>query len=258
MSPDKKAKKPTGRMERTVKVRATPDEVWKAISEAEGIARWFAPDVRVKPGPGGELYLAWDGQGFGSPIAIWEPGKRLACRDPDAPDSMHLATEYVIEVQDGATVLRVVQSGFEEGSDMEQGLDRGWAVFLANLRHALDRAKGLACAYGYAPIPLADPRGAFARLLGPGLLGLEGDPAALAPGARVSLAPGGERLQAEVDLWQPGFVFGAARLDGNERFAVVLEPWGSATAYRLAYGLAPGEVAAHLARGKALAAASGA
>ncbi|MFT3915103.1 MAG: SRPBCC domain-containing protein [Anaeromyxobacteraceae bacterium] len=257
MSPEKKAKKPSGRMERSVTLRATPEEVWKAVSEAEGIARWFAPEVSVKPGPGGELFLAWDGQGFPTPITIWEPGRRLVCRDPDAADGVHLATEYVLEAKGGTTVLRVVQSGFEEGSDMEQGLDRGWAVFLSNLRHALERAKGLPCAYGYAQIQPAAAEGAFARLLGPGLLGLEGDPGALEAGARVTLAPGGERCQVEVDLWKPGLAFGAARLGRNERFALVLEPWGFATAYRLAYGLAPGEVAGHLARWKALAAAAG-
>jgi uncharacterized protein YndB with AHSA1/START domain len=243
MSPAKK----NGRMEKSIMLQATPDEVWKAIAEAEGIARWFAPDVRVRPGAGGEIFLAWAGEGFTTPITVWEPGRRLACRDPGA-EGVHLATEYVLEAKEGTTVLRVVQSGFEEGSDMERGLERGWALFLANLRHALERAKGLPCAYGYAQVPLAGAEGAFARLLGPGLLGLEGDPGALAPGAEVVLAPGGERFRAQVDLLLPGLVFGAARLDRNERLAFVIEPWGSATAYRLAYGLAPAEAAAHVAR----------
>ena len=38
-----------------VEVDGSPEEVWEAISEGEGIRRWFAPEGRVNPGVGGSI-----------------------------------------------------------------------------------------------------------------------------------------------------------------------------------------------------------
>ena len=39
-------------VERTLKVNAPVEAVWKALAEADEIARWFAPEARVQPGAG--------------------------------------------------------------------------------------------------------------------------------------------------------------------------------------------------------------
>ena len=102
-------KKKPGRMSKSVEVKATPDEVWKALAEAEGLSRWFAPEVRVKPGPGGEVYLAWGGQGGTAKIEVWEPPRRL--RTADEMGGVPAAIEYEVEAKGGGTTLvRLVQS----------------------------------------------------------------------------------------------------------------------------------------------------
>lgn len=69
--------------ETVVEIAAPAEAVWKAISEADEIMRWFAPQAKVEPGPdgsmvGGTMWLSWGAGVEGtSRIEIWEPGKRL-------------------------------------------------------------------------------------------------------------------------------------------------------------------------------------
>ena len=56
----------SGRAHETrVAIDAPIEEVWKAITEAEAIARWFAPKMTVEPGAGG-FVLADFGPGMES------------------------------------------------------------------------------------------------------------------------------------------------------------------------------------------------
>ena len=40
-------------------IRQPPDIVWKALAEAEELARWFPLEARVTPGVGGSIWLSW-------------------------------------------------------------------------------------------------------------------------------------------------------------------------------------------------------
>ena len=42
------------RMERTIEVAATPEQVWEAIATAAGISAWMVP-TRLDPQTGGEM-----------------------------------------------------------------------------------------------------------------------------------------------------------------------------------------------------------
>ena len=51
------------RVEISIETTATPERVWRAITEAEDVAGWFAPEVSVEPGPEGSMTLGWDASG---------------------------------------------------------------------------------------------------------------------------------------------------------------------------------------------------
>ncbi len=46
-------------IELAVAIDASPAEIWKTLSTAEGIARWFPPIVQGGGAPGSELFLSW-------------------------------------------------------------------------------------------------------------------------------------------------------------------------------------------------------
>ena len=75
---DPTEKQSTRSIELEIEIEATPDAVWKALSEGEEVRRWFSPEARVTPGVGGSIWLSWgEGVAGEGAIDIWEPGRRI-------------------------------------------------------------------------------------------------------------------------------------------------------------------------------------
>ena len=71
-------KAPQRGVDLTIDIDATLDEVWQALTTAEGIARWFAPYAAVTPGEGGSVSVGWDPKEmWEQPITVWEPHRRM-------------------------------------------------------------------------------------------------------------------------------------------------------------------------------------
>jgi hypothetical protein len=63
--------------ETVIDLKATPEEVFRAITDPEQIVQWFCDEARVDPRVGGEYYFAWGGMGATTTIIAWEPGKHF-------------------------------------------------------------------------------------------------------------------------------------------------------------------------------------
>lgn len=140
--------------ETRITIDAPIEEVWKAITEAGEIARWFAPKMTVEPGAGGSM-LADFGPGleWKNAIEVWEPNRHLRLvetRDrmltpPGVEQKMEtcrLVQDYYLEAEGGTTVLRLVHSGFGATSDWDdeyEGTRGGWAVCFLRLKYGLER-----------------------------------------------------------------------------------------------------------------------
>lgn len=209
----------TRSLEKKVRIKASPDAVWRAITEADQIVRWFSLDARVKPGVGGYVWLSWPGMAGEERIEIWEQGRHFQTRNPARPQ---VATDWYVEGEGGETTLRLVHSGFGEGADWDSeydSLDRGWTVFFQNLKHMLERHPGVPGQQVMVPVPVGAVSldQAWERLLGPGMLGLE------RTGERTfrARAVTGEVLEGEVDLWAPPRALGiTVRTWNDARFTV--------------------------------------
>lgn len=141
-------------MNRTVEAKleidAPVDAVWKALTDARELTRWFPLNARVRPGEGGSIWISW-GQPFEgeSAITIWEPNSHLKTGWPFTAtgegDKRTLVVDYHLESVGGKTILRLVHSGFGVGGawDAEyDGVTRGWAFELGGLRHYLEHHRG--------------------------------------------------------------------------------------------------------------------
>lgn len=134
----------------TIDIDATLEEVWRALTTGEGIARWFAPYATVTPGDGGSVSVGWDPKEmWETPITVWEPPRRMqtASEMPSKDGRMvRLAVDYYLEAHGGRVRVRLVHSGFDDSGswdDYIDGLDAGWSYFLFNLKHALERHRGV-------------------------------------------------------------------------------------------------------------------
>jgi uncharacterized protein YndB with AHSA1/START domain len=131
-----------------VDVNAPIEAVWKALTEAEGIANWFAPIAKVsKPGLGGEVTVAWsDEMASTARVDAWELNKRVRWINEGmlGPGTV-IAMDFHLEADGGKTRVRLVQSGFGESEgwdDFFEGTETGWAYFLYNLRLYVERHLG--------------------------------------------------------------------------------------------------------------------
>ena len=166
----------------TIETKATPEQVWRAITEPEDVSSWFSPIVKVEPGAGGSMTFGWDEEmQFSSPINVWEPNRRLQTGDDREKngETYPIRIDYFIETDKGTTRLRLVHSGFGDTADWDNeiaGYEDGWGMFMAIIAHRLRHANepaAQATVYRTVPVPRAE---AWAKLTGPdGLLRIEGD-----------------------------------------------------------------------------------
>lgn len=134
------------RLEFSVEVPGTPEQVWHAIATAEGMSAWFMP-TRMEEREGGSLHFDMGPEmGSDGRVTRWDPPHRIVYeedwaalmgKDPDALSP--LTSEFVVEAQSGGTcVVRVTSSGFGTGAEWEsqwwETLAPGWMPSFDNLR----------------------------------------------------------------------------------------------------------------------------
>jgi uncharacterized protein YndB with AHSA1/START domain len=139
-----------------IEIKATPEEVFRAITEPSEIAKWFAPEARVDPRVGGEYFFSWGpGMEGSTTISAWEPNAHFGTcsersvtyggggKPVDTGIARKIAVDYYIEAAgDGVTRLRLVQSGFgpEAAWDDEfEAVKSGWKEFFQKLKAILEK-----------------------------------------------------------------------------------------------------------------------
>lgn len=134
--------------EHRIEIDAPPEAVWRAITEAEEVTRWYVQTAEIDPRLGGTYKVSWgEGMDGVSDIVVFEPGRHFRIEHRPMPGSPALETgpiaeEYLIETDGGRTVLRLVTSGIPDSEDWDwfyDGTKRGWTLFLMSLRHYLER-----------------------------------------------------------------------------------------------------------------------
>jgi uncharacterized protein YndB with AHSA1/START domain len=129
-----------GTVEKTLELAASPERVWRAITDPGELSRWF-PD-RVDGGqlrPGAEGGWFWENHGrYAFRVEVMEPPTRLVwrwARDPNTTleDGVTTIVEWLLEsTPDGGTLLKLCESGFVLEKDRQVN-DGGWDAELSEL-----------------------------------------------------------------------------------------------------------------------------
>lgn len=129
-------------IEREVSITAPIERVWSLVTKAEHLGTWFGEaGANVDLRPGGRIEVRWDGHGLDGVVAAVEPTSRFAFwwRQVDVADGIELGTgnstlvEFTLSADDGGTVVRLVESGFDalelpvgDRADMHAAHTGGW------------------------------------------------------------------------------------------------------------------------------------
>jgi uncharacterized protein YndB with AHSA1/START domain len=191
-----------------IEIAAPPEAVWKALTDPEELKRWFPLDARVKPGPGGEIFLSWGpGCEGAAPIKIWKANKEL-CWVESSSEQPHII-DWTLAAHGGKTTVRLVNSGFTSDSEWDKewhdSTDYGWGFMLTSLRHYLERHAGSPRCVAWPRRKVEMPRAEiFERLTAPGALFVDGTRALATVAAPYSvMAVTGEELHGRVEIYEP-------------------------------------------------------
>jgi len=239
-------KRKTRSIELQIEIDASPEEVWKALTEAEGLASWFPLEARAEPGKGGKVRLSWGSKDmeWETTIDAWEPSRHLRWRDTGT----ELAVDYFIEGRGGKTVVRLVHSGFDASADWDSqydGTESGWNYFLRNLKHYLERHRGERREMVWAR-PKTDAAGldVWGKIFSDQGLASVSDPRSLAPGGKLLLGFGRVKdLEAQVRMARIPAAFSALVPGLNDALLFVeLEGGGHCGFWLSTYGIPRSEV----------------
>lgn len=129
-----------------IRIDAPVERVWRALTEARELERWFPLDAEVEPGPDGRIWMSWGNElGGWSAIQVWDPPHHLRVEWVMGEDLPAQVTDYYLEGEGGRTTLRVVTSGFPGDAswdDMVEGTRLGWLFELRQLKEYLERHEG--------------------------------------------------------------------------------------------------------------------
>ena len=217
-------------IEKQIEIAAPAEAIWKALTTAEGLTRWFPLEANVEPSAGGKITLSWGPEWQAtSEITAWEPNRRFAW-GTGKPVSM----EVTIEARGGKTIVRLVQSSFSTGADWENefydSTDFGWVFMLTNLRQYLERHPGLPRVVAWPRQKVEMPRTTiYERLIAPGGIFADGAATNLREGERYSLRTAtGDTWNGRVEFVRP-----------PRGFCVTVEPLNDALAWLTIEGAGP-------------------
>lgn len=164
----------TRNIERELWIDASPEDVWRAFTEAKEIVNWFAPKAETQPGVGGYIGLQWNlkaEEPSRCHILEWEENAHLLMTWRDAPGGEHeLPVELTLARQDGGTLLRLVHSGFLSDASWDEEFEshgRGWSYELRSLKYYVERHFGRARQMVLERLPVyGDARAAWQDIVG--------------------------------------------------------------------------------------------
>ena len=134
-------------MQKEMTTRAAPREVWEAWADPTKLAQWFTDGAEGEAKAGGSMTWIFEKFGYRFTYEVLEarPEERLVLTVTPPGRSLPWLLEIDIEQAGGRTVLKLVQSGFGEGAEWEdeyQGINSGWVMALAVLKHYLENYFG--------------------------------------------------------------------------------------------------------------------
>jgi uncharacterized protein YndB with AHSA1/START domain len=126
-------------IEKEIFIKASPERVFRALTEPAELARWFGVGAEIDLRPGGALaFIFRAGRETGTVLAV-EPPRRFAF-SWGAPHATEAT--FLLEPRDGGTLLRLTETGFGGGDDWDRiyaDNTSGWDEELAHLRDWVER-----------------------------------------------------------------------------------------------------------------------
>jgi uncharacterized protein YndB with AHSA1/START domain len=131
------------RIDRTIEIKAPPERVWRALTNAKELSAWFQVTIEGDIVAGGEVWMQHKGQRFRVRFVELTPPTRFVWQwhpgavDPNVDYSREPRTTvtFTLEPSESGTRLSVAETGFNEISLARRSKvygdnNQGWAEVL--------------------------------------------------------------------------------------------------------------------------------
>ena len=129
-----------------VDIKASPEEIYKALTETEKLAQWWTTDTRGSGARTGDTLEFWFyGRCQKFNVKELKPGKRVAWKSPKgqgANEWEETEVTFDLSTDEKQTFIQFRHSGWRESTDLQGHCSMRWAVFLLSLKDVLERGKG--------------------------------------------------------------------------------------------------------------------
>ena len=134
-----------------VTIAASPDQVFKAITEQQGLAAWWTTHIVAEPKVGSMIEARFfDGRSVHNmEVLTLEPGRKVGwiTRQSFLPDWPETRVTWSLSPIQAGTKILFGQRGFASADGSLPKVSYGWAVYLTSLKEYLEKGKGNPHAY---------------------------------------------------------------------------------------------------------------
>lgn len=130
-------------------IRASPKKVFKALSDPERLARWFADKAEVSGRKGGRYTLSWeDGPTHRGKLLEFRRGEKITFAwEWEGIEGVGVTRfGLAVEPKGKGTLLRLTHAGIPKGEkwhELYAGAVWGWTYFMMNLKSVLEHGHDL-------------------------------------------------------------------------------------------------------------------
>jgi len=131
-------------IEKELFIRATPERVFRALTDKAELEAWFVKEATVDLRVGGALRLFWDPTSVEGTFLEVDPPHRVVFTWDERPQVAGITTSaFTLTAEGSGTRLHLVHSGFGSGAAWDHlfdGVNSGWDEELQKLRTYLEEA----------------------------------------------------------------------------------------------------------------------
>ncbi|MBI3523345.1 MAG: SRPBCC domain-containing protein [Betaproteobacteria bacterium] len=134
----------THQIQHQVGIKATPEAVYKALTDLKQLARWWTSDTRGKSEVGSRLEF-WFGNFFQKfEVIELKPQEQVRWKATKEGVDEWAGTEigFRLKPDDNQTLVRFTHSNWSDDTDFLAHCSTKWAVFLLSLKDLLEKGKG--------------------------------------------------------------------------------------------------------------------
>lgn len=131
-----------------VGIKASPDQVYRALATREGVAGWWTADTQGESRIGGLLKVLFtsDGKaigGFDIRVLALEPAKRVLWQVVDGPaEWIGTKIGFDLKQEDGYAIVLFKHQGWKEPLEFLNHCSTKWAIFLMSLKSLVETGTG--------------------------------------------------------------------------------------------------------------------